>query len=170
MPPNANTTSRANLSLEIPHNVGGSSGCNMYGAYRNQDGLGESVNHIAYINQGNLMNPDQARGRGVYLEGCNLYEKPAKITQVAPASFANQNGARPAFEVDEEDVIFDRLKPMLMVLRALGVFPIASTQPGLYTVTPALLGYSVGILLIIGGLLAYTKIISVGDNKNAERK
>lgn len=90
----------------------------------------------------------------VYLEGAMFYTNPAKPNQVA--ADVPPRKPRQAFENDGGNV-FDCLKPMIMLNRIAGIFPIGYAPPGIFKVTAALLIYSVLVFLAIVSFIIYIK-------------
>lgn len=118
--------------------------------------LGEHVQHHYQPN----------RPRRVLLDGSATYNHP-RMVQVAPASFPPPVGK--AFE-QQQAVVFETLKPIIYILRALALFPIAKVPPGVYAVSTPLLIYSAAVLLAMAAYVGYIKWDKVQIFKTAEGK
>lgn len=116
--------------------------------------------------------------RSVFLEGIDFYKK-ASPNQVAPAPpgdpyphYQHQPSLPvKAFEpASNHGVIFETLKPIILLLRAMGLFPIDATSPGKYTVTLPFLAYSLGFFMVIMGYTGYIKWDNVEIVRSQEGK
>lgn len=125
------------------------------------------------VNQLSLIeNPttDAARKRSVYLEGAQpfYHTSQKKITKVAPAPGGYTNGPPNAFQKSELDsVLFDTFKPILTLLRVVGIFPI-SNQGQIFQVTPQWMIYSLVIFLFVLGYIGYIRWDRVEMVRSAE--
>lgn len=102
------------------------------------------------------------------LDGSATYDHP-RMVQVAPVSFPPPVVAK-AFEQQHQGVVFETLKPVIYLLRAIGLFPIAKVPPGVYAVSTPLLIYSAAVLLTIASFVGYIKWDKVEIFKTAEGK
>lgn len=109
----------------------------------------------------------QGRNRRVLLDGSATYNRP-RMVQVAPATFPPPVGK--AFDQPHQGVVFETLKPIIYLLRAIGLFPIAREPPGIFVVSTPLLIYSAAVLLAIAGYVGYIKWDKVEIVKTAEGK
>lgn len=91
------------------------------------------------------------------------------MVQVAPVSLPPPIIGK-AFEPPHQGVVFETLKPVIYLLRALGLFPIAKLPPGVFMVSVPLLIYSVVLLLTVAGYVGYIKWDKVEIVKTAEGK
>lgn len=115
--------------------------------------LGEHVQHT--------------RPRRVLLDGSATYDRP-KMVQVAPSAIPPPVGQ--AFQQPYQGVVFETLKPMIYLLRAIALFPIARVPPGVFAVSLPLLLYSVAVSLTVTGYVGYIKWDKVEIVKTAEGK
>lgn len=111
-----------------------------------------------------------ARKRSVYLEGAQPFYHTSqnKISKVAPAPGGYTNGPPNAFQKSELDsVLFDTLKPILTLLRIIGIFPIGNREQ-IFHVTPQWMIYSLAIFLLILGYIGYIRWDRVEMVRSAE--
>nr|UNE74350.1 gustatory receptor 3 [Holotrichia oblita] len=106
--------------------------------------------------------------RSVYLEGANIFYQPNKV-QVAPAPNREAIGDLP-FNVSENGVVYECLKPIILLERAMGIFPISVVQRGRAKVTLPLTIYSAFVFLLIISYIGYTKWDKVEIVRSAEGK
>lgn len=122
----------------------------------------KNVNHLSII-ESNF--PEKVRKRSVFLEGGQTFYKNATqnpITKVTPYSEPGER--KKAFEnpKDTNSVIYTSLRPILTLLKIVGIFPISHTGQ-IFQVTPHLLGYSLGVFIVA---LAYIAFIRWGKLEN----
>lgn len=106
--------------------------------------------------------------KSIFLTGAN-FQGDANYKKVAPAP----NAAvvlPPELQrrQESESMVYDHLRPMIMVLRILGIFPIANISKGIYRLTPALMAYSVFLFALIFGFIGYIKWDKVDFVQSAE--
>lgn len=89
--------------------------------------------------------------RSVFLEsGVNSAQSyhAARVGPAPPIKFINRtsvgNGA-----------IYEVLKPIYMLMRIVGIFPIKTIEPGVFKVAPELLGYSAVVCLVTLGYIGF---------------
>nr|CAI5848113.1 unnamed protein product [Callosobruchus analis] len=109
----------------------------------------------------------QPRKRSVYLEGAapfyqNKGDNP--ISKVAPGNVPVR-----AFQERQnvDSVLYESLTPMLVLMKVLGIFPIAQRGPT-FVVTPPLMMYSVLLFILICGYVGYIKWDKVEMVRSAE--
>ncbi|KAJ8950099.1 hypothetical protein NQ318_017824 [Aromia moschata] len=129
----------------------------------------QNLNSLSVIESTITNNP---RKRSVYLEGTHLFYKNSSqniITKVAPAPSGHHKGTSKAFEnsSDLNSVIFDNIKPTLILLRALGLFPIGNVG-NIFQVTTRWMIYSVAIYLGILGYIGYIRWDKIEMVRSAE--
>lgn len=109
------------------------------------------------------------RPRRVLLDGSATYNRP-KMVQVAPVTMPPPIAK--AFEQQQQEgVVFETLKPVIYLLRAIGLFPIAlKIPPGVFAVSVPLFVYSIAVLLTVAGYVGYIKWDKVEIVKTAEGK
>lgn len=117
--------------------------------------------------------------RSVFLEGLEFHKKQPSPNQVAPAppgdpypNYHHQPSLPvKAFEPSSNHgVIFETLKPIILLLRAMGLFPIDAPNPGKYAVTMPFLAYSLGFFILIMGYTGYIKWDNVEIVRSQEGK
>lgn len=117
--------------------------------------------------------------RNVFLDGTDYHKRTSAVNKIAPAPPDGyyppyqQHHQQPikAFEPTEEHgIVFEALKPVIYLLRAMGLFPVAVTTPGVFKVTPPLLIYSCGVFAVILAYTAYIKYDKVEIVRTAEGK
>lgn len=106
--------------------------------------------------------------RRVLLDGSATYNRP-RMVQVAPVTIPPPIGK--AFEQHNQGVVFETLKPVIHLLRAIGLFPIAMREPpGIFAVSFPLFIYSIALLLTVASYVGYIKWDKVEIVKTAEGK
>lgn len=113
---------------------------------------------------------DPPRKRSVYLEGAQpfYHTSQTKITKVAPAPGGYANGPPNAFQKSDVDsALFDTLKPVLTLMRVMGIFPITN-QGQIFQVTPQWMIYSLLIFFLILGYTGYIRWDRVEMVRSAE--
>lgn len=107
--------------------------------------------------------------KGLYVEDTNVFYPPNNIKQVAPAP-PIAYGENMPFVTSQNGVVYECLKPMLLLERTVGIFPINVTLGSLAKVTLPLLIYSVILFLFIVLYIAYIKWDKVEIVRSAEGK
>lgn len=115
-----------------------------------------NVNHLSIVDN-NF--PKKVRKRSLFLEGGQAYYRdptPNRITKVAP--FNGAPDPTKAFQNSKEanSVLYNSLKPILTLLKIVGIFPISNTGQ-LFHVTPQLFIYSVAVFFLTLGYIAYIR-------------
>lgn len=131
--------------------------------------LGERVDHNRGSGTGR---------RSIFLEGIDFNKAQSNPNQVAPAppgdpytNYRHPSLPEKAFEPSSNHgVIFETLKPIILLLRTMGLFPIDAASPGKYTVTLPLLAYSLGFFMVIMGYTGYIKWDNVEIVRSQEGK
>lgn len=101
------------------------------------------------------------RKRSIYLESAAYYKKySGNVTRVAPANGQNQN----------QKAVYECLKPMMVLMQGLGIFPIAADAHGEFKIRPATAAYSAAVFLFFAGFVGYIRWDNVETFKSAEGK
>lgn len=144
-------------------------GAQNYGYDSGQMGmLGEPVDH------GGAMS--RSANRRLFLDGSAMYEKTAENSRAAPppgpyTGYGHPHALKQAFDAGpDQGIVFGTLKPILLLMRAFGLFPITITEPGAFKVTPTLLIYSGGVFAVIMAYIGYIKWDKVEIVRSAEGK
>lgn len=122
------------------------------------------VNHLSFLGATN----NTKHKKSVYLEGANIFYQNNKITQVAPADNDIYNNL--PFNFLQNGVVYECLKPIILLERSMGIFPISVVSDGATKVTLSLMIYSIVLLLLILLYIAYIKWDKVEFIKSAEGK
>lgn len=103
--------------------------------------------------------------RSVYLESADGYFSASpNYTRVAPAPVHFKG----PLNKQNNGIIYETLKPILLLVKIIGVFPIANVAPGIFKVTPQLMGYSAAIFIFVTGYIGYIKWDKVEMVRSAE--
>lgn len=116
--------------------------------------LGETINH------------GQPQQKSVYLEGFYAKDRQNNITKVAPAP----RGTIPLIQQFPNGVIFEFLKPMIYLLRAMAIHPVGLVEPKVFKITIPLIAYSSVLFLLMCGYVGYIKWDKVEIVRSAEGK
>ncbi|KAG5889450.1 hypothetical protein JTB14_016432 [Gonioctena quinquepunctata] len=133
----------------------------------------QNLNNLSLIEDATRGN---SRRRSVYLEGAQpFYQNPQKnhnqVIKVAPFEPSGPGDPIKAFRNSKElnSVLFDTLKPMLYLLKAVGLLPIANVGP-IFEVTLQLLIYSIAVFVVFFGYICYIKWDKVEMVRSAEAR
>nr|XP_023022354.1 gustatory and odorant receptor 24 [Leptinotarsa decemlineata] len=117
---------------------------------------------------------NNSRRRSVYLEGTQpFYQKSGKnpnpVIKVAPYDPSGPGGPVRAFHDSREldSVFFNSIKPMVYLLKAVGIFPIGNTGC-VFQTTPQLLIYSIAVFVVIFAYICYIRWDKVEMVRSAE--
>lgn len=126
-----------------------------------------NVNHASNnilgeaLHSTNNNNNNERSRRNVYLDGAQSYytSSSPNTVKVAPAPTHFHQHTIKAFEpkVPPNGVVYDTIKPMLLLLRAVGIYPIGNTNQRTFKVTIQWMGYSVVIFLVLVLYVGYIK-------------
>ncbi|XP_017774851.1 PREDICTED: gustatory and odorant receptor 24 [Nicrophorus vespilloides] len=104
--------------------------------------------------------------KAVFLDGVS-FEAKASYTKVAPAPNSNYNPMMYNHMISET-IVYDTLKPIIYLARAMGIFPVSFVSKGKFKITTVLLVYSGFVLLVMVGYIGYIKWDKVEIVKSAE--
>ena len=102
--------------------------------------------------------------RSVFMEsGLNSAASYHAPTKVAPAPIKFVNKPSDAFSDPSKKygVIYEGLKPLHLLMRIVGIFPIAAMENRVFRLVPQWLGYSVVVFLVMVGYIGYLEWDSV---------
>lgn len=122
------------------------------------------INNLAFLGATNNLKPRKS----VYLEGATFFHQTNKITQVAPTTDDTHN--KLPFDISGNSVVYECLKPIILLERSMGIFPISVDFRGNAKVTLPLMIYSVIVLILILLYIAYIKWDKVEIIRSAEGK
>jgi gustatory receptor len=108
--------------------------------------------------------------RSVFLEGGLDSAHAHNPTKVAPApiKFINKPSEAYAGSNQRNGAIYEILKPICLLMRIVGIFPISTVEPRVFRLTPRWLGYSTVIFLFVVGYIGYIEWDSVEIERSQE--
>lgn len=124
------------------------------------------VNNLSFLSGSNNYKPKKS----VYLEGANVFYQTNKVTQVAPAISNNGQWNNLPFSTSDGGVVQECLKPIIMLERSMGIFPISVMPGGFAKVTLPLMVYSVFVFFSILLYIGYIKWDKVEIVRSTEGK
>ncbi|KAI4465034.1 invertebrate gustatory receptor [Holotrichia oblita] len=124
------------------------------------------VNNLSFLGSNNNYKPKKS----VYLEGASVFYQKNKVTQVAPALSNNAQWNNLPYSASEGGVVQECLKPIIMLERSMGIFPISVVPGGFSKVTLPWMIYSVFVFLLILSYIGYIKWDKVEIVRSTEGK